>query len=309
MTNATNNTADGSNGTNKLSAFAIAMSDVFALNAKVEGTSVKLLQAMYDSEVTFHLDWLKDFAKAGGKDKTAMLDKVLSDMVPSYADMLDIISIKLSEFNDATQRAKMAEKKADAQRKLKTAQNTLRNVTKALTFLRLGPGNTADDGKVKHMPVTKIDVKNGKVRFATEEGWFSGSYSSIADLTKFGENCIRDMNWTSAGTPRAGNAASNASSVKAVADKAKATGGYFQGAINDLSKAIIGILGNISYDKLSESELESLRNLETALITKVYADDKGFIDLDVLSDTFDAVNKTKIENEAKNAHRSTKKVA
>lgn len=255
-------------------AFAKAMNGVLTLNAKIEGVSLNLLLAMHESEVTFDKTWLELFCRSDSK--TDMLNAVLFEQVPNYQDVYELSKEKIVEKN-AARAATLKDKKLDAQRKVKTAENTLRNVIFALISLRLE--NTLELRTTNQKISAKVAEENGDVAWS--------QFYSIADLVKDGKAKAEKAGWVN---PKVTNPKLPGSSTSDTAKKAVETGGYFPNAIQEMSKALMSLLKAKSVNDMTDEETEVLRQLEEVIITVSYVGEDGKVDTETLASVYEGQN-------------------
>lgn len=273
-----------------VSPFATALSAVVNHTLATDGKQTSVLFPMVNMETTFDRTWIEKFFKAEGSDKTDMIHYVLTENYPGFDSLLETAK-------EPTKGMTKAQKtdKANAQKKVKAAENVIRSACFALAFFRL-----------KEIETSKIEMVAKKIRYAAKDK--AGDYvwhdaATFAELVSLGRKELETVGIVKAkpAANASSGAANSGDSVVATLGKAANTGGAFPNAFAETCKALASLLMVKDVDTLSESEQEALRNLEQAIITRVYADDSGIVDTASLVEQYqNTKSKPKATKKAKN---------
>lgn len=275
--------------------FIKVLRNVYTSGEYIEGVSFSMLLCLIDMETTFDEAWLKSYFALKGREKTEKLEEQIKALSPDYEAIVNNASMKEKDMpNDPSKLAKMQEEKELAQKRRKTTQNVFNNALKALVVFRVFEWLKEKDvrpkvnNKKKLSFTLKLPTDDGKSTYTRD---FAVSFIGLADM---GEKKAIELGWLEAKPKAKDSKSGQASKGEQIVTEGqitvtpKAGGSTFVTMADSFMTLLRFKLAQ--FDQLPESEKDKILELEKLLVTNIYADGNGKVDVQTLAEYYTPAN-------------------
>jgi hypothetical protein len=237
-----------------------------------QGISARLVVAMANMETMFTADWLKRFHALEGKDKTAMLHAGLTDLYDGFVDLVETAKLKSADLSP-----RMLDKKADAQKQLKSLENIMREAFFGVSYLRL-------------KECSKYEIKNARrIRYVIAGAWNNDIGDTFDGIVSKGRKACIEAKWINApvnsNTATTG-AANNGTSIANLAKQMENAGTSLPSVSVQLFKSVATLLASMPIDNMPKDVADAYVEAEAAFIRKSYGKEDGSVDLKAIGELY-----------------------
>lgn len=271
--------------------FARAVNSFLSHTIQTESKYMDVVEAMFEMETSFPMEWTKNFLLTNGEEKTSLIETTFRKLeLEGYEDLLFKASKenKLEKGDDAAR-----VEKETAQKKVHALHMMLKQVAYALCFLQLSKA-------------TKVKLINGRCKYLVDDGWEGGKKGeSFNTLKAEGIKLANEQGWKAetkkqinhvSGQHTPSGPAGAAVSLTDTATKVVQSSGMIQpqapngaSAFTQVCQALRTMLKTKPAEKMTESEQTELRHTERALIKYVFGDKSGKVDLEAIMAAYEDV--------------------